>query len=59
LTFNSLSLQATGGTASAAVKLVQQAGGVVVEVHCFIELDGLNGKSKLPSDVPFHSFYTL
>ena len=44
-------LLATGGTASAAVKLLSRTGGKVVESVFFIELDFLDGRSKL-GDVP-------
>jgi adenine phosphoribosyltransferase len=43
-------LLATGGTASAAVQLVTQLGGVVVAVACLIELLGLDGRSKLKGE---------
>lgn len=39
---------ATGGTAGAVVKLVQQLGGEVVGLQFVIELDFLNGREKLP-----------
>ena len=38
---------ATGGTAEAAVKLVEKAGGEVVQLDFLIDLTFLNGKSKL------------
>ena len=40
-------LLATGGTAGATVKLVEQAGGDVVGVDFLIELSFLNGRDKL------------
>lgn len=40
-------LLATGGTAEAAVKLVQAAGGVVEELDVLIELSFLEGRAKL------------
>jgi len=40
-------LLATGGTAEAACKLVEQAGGVVVGCQFVIELDGLPGRQVL------------
>ncbi|UCH84345.1 MAG: adenine phosphoribosyltransferase [Candidatus Latescibacterota bacterium] len=40
-------LLATGGTASAAVSLVEKLGGEVVEVCFVIELAGLNGRSRI------------
>ncbi len=40
---------ATGGTAAAAAKLVERAGGVVKELCFLMELDFLNGRQKLPS----------
>jgi len=40
-------LLATGGTANAAINLVESAGGKVVCAAFLIELDGLNGRSKL------------
>ena len=39
---------ATGGTASAVCKLVEQLGGVVVQCNFLIELQFLNGRSNLP-----------
>jgi adenine phosphoribosyltransferase len=41
-------LLATGGTAAATVKLVQQLGGQVVGAAFAVELTFLNGRSKLP-----------
>jgi adenine phosphoribosyltransferase len=46
-------LLATGGTASATVRLVQKLGGNVVGVVFLIELVFLNGR-KLLKDVPIH-----
>ena len=40
-------LLATGGTASAAVKLVEKCGGVVVDIVFLIELSFLGGRGKL------------
>ena len=40
-------LLATGGTAAAAVALVQKLGGKILEVSFLIELKFLNGRSKL------------
>jgi adenine phosphoribosyltransferase len=40
-------LLATGGTAGAAVELVRQCGGEVLECAFIIELDFLNGRKKL------------
>lgn len=40
-------LIATGGTAEAAAKLVEQLGGEVVKIVCLIELAGLEGRKKL------------
>lgn len=39
---------ATGGTAAAAAKLVEDLGGTVVGLGFVIELDFLNGRRKLP-----------
>lgn len=47
-------LLATGGTAAAACELIQQQGGKVVECAFVVELDFLNGKSKL-KDTPVFS----
>jgi adenine phosphoribosyltransferase len=38
---------ATGGTAEAACKLVEQAGGVVVQCNFLIELDFLKGRERI------------
>jgi adenine phosphoribosyltransferase len=40
-------LLATGGTISAAVDLVRQLGGEIVELAFLIELSGLNGRERL------------
>jgi adenine phosphoribosyltransferase len=40
-------LLATGGSASAAAKLIQKCGGEVVGFHFLVGLDFLNGKEKL------------
>src|SRR5262245_2463643 len=45
---------ATGGTAAAAIRLVQQLGGEVAAVCFLIELGFLSGRAKLPS-VPVHA----
>jgi adenine phosphoribosyltransferase len=39
---------ATGGTAAAAVRLIRQLGGEVVGVQVLIELEGLEGRTRLP-----------
>lgn len=41
-------LLATGGTASASAKLIEKAGGRVVEIDFLVELAFLNGRAKLP-----------
>jgi adenine phosphoribosyltransferase len=48
-------LLATGGTLNAACQLVQNCGGVVVEMMCVIELAFLKGREKLAPQIPFHS----
>ncbi|MBM1106291.1 adenine phosphoribosyltransferase [Aurantibacter crassamenti] len=40
---------ATGGTAEATCKLVEQLGGIVVQCNFLIELDFLQGRTKLKS----------
>ena len=49
---------ATGGTAEAAVRLVREAGGVVVEMAFLIELGFLNGRKRL-ADVPMFALLQL
>ena len=39
---------ATGGTAAAAAQLVEKLGGIVSGLSFVIELDFLNGRTKLP-----------
>jgi adenine phosphoribosyltransferase len=46
-------LLATGGTAAAAVRLVQKLGGVVEGAAFLIELSFINGRKKL-GDIPIH-----
>ena len=41
---------ATGGTAKATVDLARQAGGKIIGISFLIELDFLNGRSKLPGE---------
>ncbi|MBX0326266.1 adenine phosphoribosyltransferase [Oscillochloris sp. ZM17-4] len=48
-------LLATGGTIAAASKLIEQAGGTVVEMAFVIELTFLNGREKLTP----YSIYSL
>lgn len=51
-------LLATGGTAGAGCKLVEQAGGVVAEFMCLVELADLKGREKLPN-VVVHSVWKM
>ncbi|WP_192482741.1 MULTISPECIES: adenine phosphoribosyltransferase [Cysteiniphilum] len=44
-------LLATGGTASACVELVRKAGTNVLGSLFVIELNGLNGRDKMPQDI--------
>lgn len=46
-------LLATGGTANAAIKLLNKSGAKLISFLCLIELSFLNGKQKL--DIPFKS----
>jgi adenine phosphoribosyltransferase len=46
---------ATGGTARAAVQLVEQIGGEVYGIACLIELDFLKGREQIPG----HDLHTL
>jgi adenine phosphoribosyltransferase len=48
-------LIATGGTAAATAKLLQEIGVNLVGCAFVIELDALNGRSLLPPDVPIIS----
>ena len=43
-------LLATGGTAAAAIKLIELMGAKMVEAQFLIELDFLKGRSNLPAD---------
>ena len=42
---------ATGGTAAASINLVQRLGGVVAGMAAVVELDVLDGRSRIPEDV--------
>jgi adenine phosphoribosyltransferase len=44
---------ATGGTARAAIDLARKAGGKVIGTAFLIELDVLNGRSKLPGEAVY------
>ena len=50
-------LLATGGTAAAAIKLVEKAGGTVVQAQFLVELGFLNGRAGL-APVPVKSILT-
>ena len=47
-------LIATGGTAAASCRLIQQLGATIIGCAFVVELDELNGRKKL-SDYPVHS----
>lgn len=51
-------LLATGGTAAAALHLIEQTGGKVVGSTFFIELSFLNGREKLAQHGPVHALIT-
>ena len=51
-------LLATGGTAAAALDLIQQLGGNVLGSVFFIELAFLNGREKLAGKGPVHALLT-
>lgn len=44
-------LLATGGTATAAIQLVETLGGQVDEVACIFELENLKGRERVPAKV--------
>jgi adenine phosphoribosyltransferase len=48
-------LIATGGTAAATVEMAQGLGAKLVEIAFLIELGFLNGRAKIPSDLPVYS----
>lgn len=48
-------LLATGGTLQAATRLVEMCGASIAGISVLIELAFLNGRGKLPGDVPVHS----
>ena len=45
-------LLATGGTAAATAKLIQQTGATIAGFSFVIELSELKGRQKLPEDIP-------
>jgi adenine phosphoribosyltransferase len=51
-------LLATGGTAAAALHLIEQAGGKVLGSTFFIELAFLGGREKVAASGPVHSLIT-
>jgi adenine phosphoribosyltransferase len=46
---------ATGGTAGAAVKLIQQLGGNLLGMTFLLELSFLGGRKVFPADLPIHA----
>ncbi len=52
-------LLATGGTAGAALHLINEAGGKVLGSTFFIELSFLNGREKLAQHGPVHALITF
>ena len=48
-------LLATGGTAAAALQLVQQLGGEIIAASFLIELEFLKGREKLPAGIQVNS----
>lgn len=53
-------LLATGGTAAAAATLIRKVGGEVVNASFIVELDGLNGRSRLDGlEVPVASLLVV
>ena len=48
-------LLATGGTVNAAVDLVKKFGVKEIHVNFFVELDFLNGRERIHSDIPVWS----
>ena len=51
-------LLATGGTAGAALHLIEQSGGKIVGCTFFIELSFLEGRQKLAGHGPVHALIT-
>ncbi|MEL6614991.1 MAG: adenine phosphoribosyltransferase, partial [Bacteroidota bacterium] len=49
---------ATGGTAGAAVRLVERVGATVVGVSLVMELAFLNGRATLPEGTRVHALMT-
>lgn len=52
-------LLATGGTAAAALHLIEQSGGKIVGSTFFIELAALQGRDKLRGHGPVHALITF
>jgi len=50
---------ATGGTLSAASKLVERCGGVIDSVVVLLEISGLGGKAKYNKDFPSVTVHTI
>ncbi|MFV1993886.1 MAG: adenine phosphoribosyltransferase [Verrucomicrobiales bacterium] len=48
-------LLATGGTASAAIRLIKMLGGNLVAISFLVELGFLNGRELLATEVPVHA----
>ena len=49
-------LLATGGSLKAAGELVKKSGGIIQAFVVILELNGLNGRTKLLPDAPVFSF---
>jgi adenine phosphoribosyltransferase len=52
-------LLATGGTAGAAMKLIEETGATLLGSVFFIELAFLDGRQKLSQSGPIHSLLTF
>jgi len=52
---------ATGGTAQAAIKLIERSGGIVSSVATVLEIPTLGGRGRIQEDrvdIPVHSIFT-
>lgn len=52
-------LMATGGSGAAATRLIEKIGGIVIGYSFIMEIEALNGRKLLKTDIPCHSLLNV